>query len=63
MNAVSDIDFTFQYRLYMSNRPLITLAFGLSLKDMSKSTVPCKIQPRRCRTFSSRSIFVILALP
>ena len=33
----------------MSNRPLITLAFGLSLKDMCKSTVPCEIQPRRCR--------------
>ena len=51
MNAVSDIDFTFQNSFDLCNRPLITLAFGLSLKDMCKSTIPCKIQPRRCRDF------------
>ena len=43
VNTVSDINLTFQYRLDMSNRPLITLTFGFSLKDMCKSTVSCKI--------------------
>lgn len=51
VDTVSDIDFTFQYRLDMSNRPLITFTFGFSLKDMCKSTIPCKIQPWRCRNF------------
>lgn len=49
MYAVADVDFVGENILDVANRPLVLLAFGLSLKDMGERSVLLVVQP--CRSW------------